>query len=336
MGKNSFASDQNTDEDSQIEFDQSLRPKSWAEYIGQDLIKRNLNIAIEAARQRQEALDHVLLSGPPGLGKTTLAHIIANQMQGNFHTTSGPAIERSGDLAAILTSLEPGDILFIDEVHRLPKTVEEILYPAMEDYCLDLVMGKGAGARSVKIDLPKFTLVAATTRSGALSSPLRDRFGLAYHLQFYQPEEIAQIITNSAKKLQFDINQNSALTIARRSRQTPRIANRLLKRVRDFAQVKNALIDQDLAEMALDQLAIDKEGLEVLDRELIKIIINNYAGGPVGITTLAAATGQERETLEDVYEPYLIQAGYIQKTFRGRKATEKAYKHLDILYNKER
>lgn len=312
------------------EIEKGLRPKSWHEYIGQEVIKQNLHIAIQAAQARQESVDHVLFSGPPGLGKTTLAHLVASEMRGTLHITSGPAVERSGDLAALLTALEEGDVLFIDEIHRLPKVVEEVLYPAMEDFRLDLVMGKGAGARSVKIDLPSFTLIGATTRSGALSSPLRDRFGIVHNLQFYSQEEIAQIVQNSAKKLSCELPEQAANTIAQRARKTPRIANRLLKRVRDYAQVKQALIDVDLAANALDQLLVDEHGLEYIDREILNFIVQNYQGGPVGISTIAAAIGQEKETIEDVYEPYLIQSGFIQKTSKGRMTTAKAARHLGL------
>lgn len=320
------------DEDATTEsFCNNLRPKNWKDYIGQNATKDNLRIAIEAAKKRSETLDHILIAGPPGLGKTTLANLIASEMGSTMHSTSGPAIERTGDLASILSNLEDGDILFIDEIHRIPRQVEEVLYPAMEDYCLDLVVGKGTGARTLKLDLPKFTLIGATTRSGALSSPLRDRFGLVYYLNYYDPLEIAEIVKRSAIRLSIDIDGEAARIIAERARRTPRIANRLLKRVRDFAEVRNINpIDPLSANSALEKLKIDSQGLEVLDREILSILINNFAGGPVGIATIAAATGQERETLEDVYEPYLIQIGFIQKTSRGRKVTARAYQHFGI------
>jgi len=319
----------NTDDVAVDFFCNNLRPQSWSEYIGQGAVKENLVIAIEAAKKRTEVLDHILIAGPPGLGKTTLANLIAAEMGSNLKSTSGPAIEKTGDLASILSNLEEGDILFIDEIHRIPRQVEEVLYPAMEDYYLDLVVGKGTGARTLKLELPHFTLIGATTRSGALSSPLRDRFGLVYYLNYYDPDEISQIVTRSALRLNIPIITEASNIIAARSRRTPRIANRLLKRVRDFAEVRNIKpIDGIAASEALKQLRIDEQGLEILDREILKILIDNFNGGPVGIATIAAATGQERETLEDVYEPYLIQIGFLQKTSRGRKVTDRAYHHF--------
>ncbi len=310
-------------------FQTSLRPQTLQEYIGQEVVKRNLRIAIEAASQRQESLDHVLLYGSPGLGKTTLAHIIAKEMGKNIVITSGPALERSGDLAAILTNLQPGDILFIDEIHRLHRTIEEILYPAMEDFALDLVVGKGPAARTLRLDLPRFTIIGATTRLSLLSSPLRDRFGNVFHLNFYEDAEMADIISRSATLLGMDMDAQTAQTIASRSRKTPRIANRLLKRVRDYSQVKRAgRLDPDTALQALDLLEVDQLGLDRVDRQILQTIIEKFQGGPVGLTTIAAATDQEAETIEDVCEPFLIQAGLLQRTPRGRQATQLAYKHL--------
>ena len=309
----------------------SLRPKYFNEYIGQREAKDNLNIYIQAAKQRGEALDHVLLYGPPGLGKTTLAGIIANELGVNFRITSGPAIEKAGDLAAILTNLDEHDILFIDEIHRLSRSVEEVLYSAMEDYALDIIIGKGPSARSVRIDLPKFTLVGATTRAGALAAPLRDRFGIVSRLEYYKQEELEFIVTRAADILNIGIEQAGASEIARRSRGTPRIANRLLKRVRDFAQVVgNGVITADIADEALKRLHVDKMGLDRIDRRVLKCIIENYDGGPVGIETIAAAVSEERDTIEDVYEPYLMQLGLLGRTPRGRVATKLAYDHLGI------
>ena len=309
----------------------SLRPKYFNEYIGQREAKDNLNIYIQATKQRGEALDHVLLYGPPGLGKTTLAGIIANELGVNFRITSGPAIEKAGDLAAILTNLDEHDVLFIDEIHRLSRSVEEVLYSAMEDYALDIIIGKGPSARSVRIDLPKFTLVGATTRAGALAAPLRDRFGIVSRLEYYKQEELEFIVTRAADILTIGIEQAGASEIARRSRGTPRIANRLLKRVRDFAQVVgNGVITADIADEALKRLHVDKMGLDRIDRRVLKCIIENYDGGPVGIETIAAAVSEERDTIEDVYEPYLMQLGFLGRTPRGRLATKLPYDHLGI------
>ena len=309
----------------------SLRPKYFNEYIGQREAKDNLNIYIQAAKQRGEALDHVLLYGPPGLGKTTLAGIIANELGVNFRITSGPAIEKAGDLAAILTNLDEHDVLFIDEIHRLSRSVEEVLYSAMEDYALDIIIGKGPSARSVRIDLPKFTLVGATTRAGALAAPLRDRFGIVSRLEYYKQDELEFIVTRAAEILNIGIETAGASEIARRSRGTPRIANRLLKRVRDFAQVVgNGVITADIADEALKRLHVDKRGLDRIDRRVLKCIIDKYDGGPVGIETIAAAVSEERDTIEDVYEPYLMQLGFLGRTPRGRVATKLAYDHLGI------
>ena len=309
----------------------SLRPKYFNEYIGQREAKDNLNIYIQATKQRGEALDHVLLYGPPGLGKTTLAGIIANELGVNFRITSGPAIEKAGDLAAILTNLDEHDVLFIDEIHRLSRSVEEVLYSAMEDYALDIIIGKGPSARSVRIELPKFTLVGATTRAGALAAPLRDRFGIVSRLEYYKQEELEFIVTRAAEILNIGIEQAGASEIARRSRGTPRIANRLLKRVRDFAQVVgDGVITADIADEALKRLHVDKMGLDRIDRRVLKCIIENYDGGPVGIETIAAAVSEERDTIEDVYEPYLMQLGFLGRTPRGRVATKLAYDHLGI------
>ena len=309
----------------------SLRPKYFNEYIGQREAKDNLNIYIQAAKQRGEALDHVLLYGPPGLGKTTLAGIIANELGVNFRITSGPAIEKAGDLAAILTNLDEHDVLFIDEIHRLSRSVEEVLYSAMEDYALDIIIGKGPSARSVRINLPKFTLVGATTRAGALAAPLRDRFGIVSRLEYYKQDELEFIVTRAAEILNIGIETAGASEIARRSRGTPRIANRLLKRVRDFAQVVgNGVITADIADEALKRLHVDKMGLDRIDRRVLKCIIDKYDGGPVGIETIAAAVSEERDTIEDVYEPYLMQLGFLGRTPRGRVATKLAYDHLGI------
>jgi Holliday junction DNA helicase RuvB len=310
--------------------DLSLRPQRLDEYIGQEQVKNSLRVFIQAARQRGEALDHVLFHGFPGLGKTTLAYIIANEMGAGIKTTSGPVIERSGDLAAILTSLQAGDVLFIDEIHRLNHAVEEILYPAMEDYQLDLVIGQGPGARSVKIDLPRFTLVGATTRTGLLTPPLRDRFGVLLRLEFYSPEELVTIVRRSAGVLGIGIDDAGALELGRRSRGTPRIANRLLRRVRDFSEVGgHAVITEEVADKALDMLAVDRFGLDEMDRRILLTLIDKFQGGPIGLDTLATAVCEEKTTLEDVYEPFLIQSGFLMRTPRGRMATAAVYEHFE-------
>ena len=311
----------------------SLRPHTLAEYIGQEKAKQNLSIFIEAARRRTESLDHVLLHGPPGLGKTTLAGIIAQEMGVNIRITSGPAIEKPGDLAALLTNLSENDILFVDEIHRLNRAVEEILYPAMEDYAIDIIIGKGPSANSIRLDLPKFSLIGATTRAGSLSAPLRDRFGVTLRLELYTPEELAKIVTRSAGILNVSIEPEGAMEIARRSRGTPRIANRMLRRVRDFAQVMaDGVITKSVADKALLALEVDYLGLDNVDRRMLKAIIENYGGGPVGLDTLAATIGEESVTLEDVYEPYLMQIGFLTRTPRGRCVTQKAYAHLHIAF----
>ena len=311
--------------------ERALRPKFLQEYVGQEKIRHQLSIFIEAARKRREPLDHTLLFGPPGLGKTTLAHIISREMGVNLRQTSGPVLERAGDLAAILTNLEPNDVLFIDEIHRLSPVVEEILYPALEDYQIDIMIGEGPSARSVKLDLPPFTLVGATTRAGMLTNPLRDRFGIVARLEFYSPLELKSIVNRSAHLLNVDMSDDGAMEIARRSRGTPRIANRLLRRVRDFAEVKrDGKVDKAIADDALKMLDVDAIGLDVMDRRLLLAIIEKFAGGPVGVENLAAAIGEERDTIEDVLEPYLIQQGYLQRTPRGRMATLLAYQHFGI------
>ena len=318
-----------TEEDIKIEG--SLRPQKLDDYIGQSKVKENLKIYIEAAKLRGDALDHVLFYGPPGLGKTTLAGIIANEMNVNIKITSGPAIEKPGEMAAILNNLQEGDVLFVDEIHRLNRQVEEVLYPAMEDYAIDIMIGKGASARSIRLDLPKFTLVGATTRAGMLTAPLRDRFGVINRMEFYTIDELKTIILRSAKVLEVGIDVNGAYALARRSRGTPRLANRLLKRVRDFAQVKyDGYVTEEVANYALDLLDVDKEGLEQTDRNLLLVMIEKFMGGPVGLDTLAAAIGEDAGTIEDVYEPYLLKNGFIQRTPRGRIVTDGAYLHLGI------
>jgi holliday junction DNA helicase RuvB len=312
----------------------SLRPKKMGEYIGQSKVKENLKVYISAANQRKEALDHVLLYGPPGLGKTTLAGIIASEMGVNIKITSGPAIEKAGDLASILTNLSENDVLFIDEIHRLNRSVEEILYPAMEDYALDIIIGKGPSARSLRLELQKFTLIGATTRAGKLSSPLRDRFGVIERLEMYSESELCMIIKRSADILNIEIQESGAQEIAKRSRGTPRIANRLLKRVRDFAQIKsNGVITKEVADMALKALEIDETGLDNIDRVMLMSMIEKFNGGPVGLDTIAACIGEETETIEDVYEPYLLQLGFINKTPRGRVVTRLAYEHFGVVYH---
>ncbi|MDC6159823.1 Holliday junction branch migration DNA helicase RuvB [Bacillus albus] len=316
-------------EDADLEY--SLRPQTLRQYIGQDKAKHNLEVFIEAAKMREETLDHVLLYGPPGLGKTTLANIIANEMGVNVRTTSGPAIERPGDLAAVLTALQPGDVLFIDEIHRLHRSIEEVLYPAMEDFCLDIVIGKGPSARSVRLDLPPFTLVGATTRAGALSAPLRDRFGVLSRLEYYTVDQLSEIVERTAEVFEVEIDSLAALEIARRARGTPRIANRLLRRVRDFAQVRgNGTVTMEITQMALELLQVDKLGLDHIDHKLLLGIIEKFHGGPVGLETVSATIGEESHTIEDVYEPYLLQIGFLQRTPRGRIVTPLAYEHFGM------
>ncbi|MCM3737101.1 Holliday junction branch migration DNA helicase RuvB [Bacillus cytotoxicus] len=316
-------------EDADLEY--SLRPQTLRQYIGQDKAKHNLEVFIEAAKMREETLDHVLLYGPPGLGKTTLANIIANEMGVNIRTTSGPAIERPGDLAAVLTALQPGDVLFIDEIHRLHRSIEEVLYPAMEDFCLDIVIGKGPSARSVRLDLPPFTLIGATTRAGALSAPLRDRFGVLSRLEYYTVDQLSAIVRRTAEVFEVEIDSLAALEIARRARGTPRIANRLLRRVRDFAQVRgDGTVTIEITQMALELLQVDKLGLDHIDHKLLLGIIEKFRGGPVGLETVSATIGEESHTIEDVYEPYLLQIGFLQRTPRGRIVTPLVYEHFGM------
>lgn len=330
MTEERLTSSQNVD-NNESALEVSLRPQSLQEYLGQSHVKNELAVYIQAAKQREESLDHVLLYGPPGLGKTTLAMIIANELGVNIHTTSGPVIERPGDLVSLLNELQPGDVLFIDEIHRLPKVVEEMLYSAMEDFYIDIVVGQGPTAHPVHFPLPPFTLIGATTRAGLLSAPLRDRFGIVEHMAYYTPEELTQIINRSARIFNLSINEAGAHEIARRSRGTPRIANRLLRRIRDFADVAGqATIDQKLADQSLTKLAVDKAGLDDIDRKILLLMINEYHGGPVGLNTIAANIGEDADTIAAVYEPYLLQSGFIRRTARGRVATTKSYQHLNI------
>ncbi len=318
-------------------FDLALRPQRWDEYVGQERVKKNLRILIDAAQKRNDSMEHILLSGPAGLGKTSLAHLIAREMNTNIRITSGPAIERVGDLASILTNLLPGDILFIDEVHRLNKLIEEVLYPAMESRTLDIIIGKGPSARTIQLELPPFTLIAATTRTGLLSGPLRSRFGVSFRLDFYSLENIQKIIQRSAEILRIKIDHDAIARIAQSSRFTPRVANRLLKRVRDYAAVHNvAIVQNETAQKTLALLDIDEQGLEPMDRRIIEVIVKTFSGGPVGLTSIAAASSEEEDTIEEVYEPYLMQLGFIERTPRGRVATERAYRHLGLAFGGQR
>ncbi len=331
MTEDRIIAPQESEDDRKLEL--TLRPKRLSDFVGQSAIKQNLEIFIQAAKQRGDALEHVLFYGAPGLGKTTLSHIVANEMEGEIKVTSGPAIEKAGDLAAILTNLNQGDVLFIDEIHRLNKSIEEMLYPAMEDYCLDIVIGKGPSARVLKLDIPHFTLIGATTKLSLLSSPLRDRFGNTFRVDFYRLEEIEQIVKRSALILGIKIDEAAAAEIAKRSRNTPRIANRLLKRVRDFAQVKgNGHVDSDICRQALSMLDVDMKGLDEIDRRILKVIIEKFNGGPVGLGTIAAAVNEEVATIEEIYEPFLMQQGLLSRTARGRMATKSAYEHLGLEY----